>query len=1238
MTEGVKEPHCAHPKHRSCACGHRTEDWQHGNVPSVAIRDQCVAIRTLLSDLVNTVGAVLTSRPKHVWQVYGGFQRIYEATKNIFYHGCIHSDTQGNADIWPFVVGLRVLSPVLGPYVEVSTVSKPADEWIRSSLQKLQLAAKVAALTIDKDYVKKHYQPWALLCSPAHTGAVIKCLQALEENSQDLLADIDPKLLVGTQWMSLGTAVESIHRRPSGLPRHLLDGHSLEKKNKSPEKRDASSLPTSPITDRNWSPMWPSQSDDEKRRGERGFVETPKNDRAASKYVTNPVNINRTCSRRLFPNDNFVPLRRGKSEASIKVFPKGQFHPWEQPVRKDQQEDRNITLMTRESPDGSSGSSDWPATSPVSHPPSFSNKDISEISSSTIAKLVQGKSPAESVNGTGARPKDSVSPQPLVIQQFHDISDSGSGPRSNISPSLLQVDYGGENTASEGEASSLYSVHNQRAGLGFRTPQLRRRASSWRMMSAPADSDQDSEDTTDGSVPQASRRRRRLTPSQQRSGLSVKLLVDSRGILMADETQGIEEQKGSQEKVSETFVADLPPKGQNNPESSSLPHHSTLDPSSELVSQTSKINKPERTLQISDQVSSVVPHMTSTPVTAALHPDTTDGIAFSAPGRVSKPSNLEIPEITKSKKKTHGRSRSDGAQELVGKLRLSTSNTEPTLESGVPGKNGGSKEDVGSILPNPVRKRFMEDGGQSITPAADYGFFPRPQPGQSLIGFLSSKEFHKPYAELDRENAHFNISEAVIAALTQMQFDAWTRDINTNPITAEDSDEEIRNLQARIREKRRQKLSGTAVSASPSTNTLTESTSDPQRWVRSQPLKVESMSCTTDNSVCESPQSSTYNSESDLLSDFEEEDHNGSSVYREETTLPLSRKTSVSDSIIFKGDLTAENVALNLLKHFSDQKLPKASELEWLVSEQEAPQKLLPLPTSVAVSPDDSGAPKDIQQPQTQLRGTSEWAPPRPQLILTLHTNTKRSVLMGTQGWRCAGCGMRVSERLSRHFRLCHYLGRYFCTTCHSNQTAIIPAKVLHKWDFKLYAVASFSSELLERMRSDPLFNVGALNPRLYKRCRHLHQTHIYRLQLYYTLPYINTCSRGLSERTMLGKLPQHWANDPHVYSLDDLLAIKGGQLVAEIKDVTSVCISHIAKCQVCLGRGFICEICGRGEAIFPFQLDSTALCECCNACFHNGCFSPGRCPRCIRRESRRSSREVIEKQDSVESSSSKES
>lgn len=48
-----------------------------------------------------------------------------------------------------------------------------------------------------------------------------------------------------------------------------------------------------------------------------------------------------------------------------------------------------------------------------------------------------------------------------------------------------------------------------------------------------------------------------------------------------------------------------------------------------------------------------------------------------------------------------------------------------------------------------------------------------------------------------------------------------------------------------------------------------------------------------------------------------------------------------SAEMSFKSDLTsAENVAINLLKNFNEQRLPKASELEWLVSEEEAPQKV----------------------------------------------------------------------------------------------------------------------------------------------------------------------------------------------------------------------------------------------------------------------------------------------------------
>ena len=36
--------------------------------------------------------------------------------------------------------------------------------------------------------------------------------------------------------------------------------------------------------------------------------------------------------------------------------------------------------------------------------------------------------------------------------------------------------------------------------------------------------------------------------------------------------------------------------------------------------------------------------------------------------------------------------------------------------------------------------------------------------------------------------------------------------------------------------------------------------------------------------------------------------------------------------------VSAESVALSLIKQFSEKQLPKASDLQWLVSEQDAPQ------------------------------------------------------------------------------------------------------------------------------------------------------------------------------------------------------------------------------------------------------------------------------------------------------------
>ena len=65
------------------------------------------------------------------------------------------------------------------------------------------------------------------------------------------------------------------------------------------------------------------------------------------------------------------------------------------------------------------------------------------------------------------------------------------------------------------------------------------------------------------------------------------------------------------------------------------------------------------------------------------------------------------------------------------------------------------------------KKSFIESGGGSVLPMAT-GFFPRPLEGQSLTSFLSSGQFSRPSAELDRENAHFSISETMIAVIEQV--------------------------------------------------------------------------------------------------------------------------------------------------------------------------------------------------------------------------------------------------------------------------------------------------------------------------------------------------------------------------------------------------------------------------------------------------------------------------------------
>lgn len=189
---------------------------------------------------------------------------------------------------------------------------------------------------------------------------------------------------------------------------------------------------------------------------------------------------------------------------------------------------------------------------------------------------------------------------------------------------------------------------------------------------------------------------------------------------------------------------------------------------------------------------------------------------------------------------------------------------------------------------------------------------------------------------------------------------------------------------------------------------------------------------------------------------------------------------------------SAEAIAISLLKRFSESQLPKASDLDWIVSEFETPQSLLSLSRGAPAEPDSAEA------DNCRLRGTLEWAPLRPQVttdktccilfcflfvfltrwfspkvIYQIQTPVALNAAMAQQKNRCAGCGGKKDVYHQSKMRYCDYTGKYFCVLCHEYKQAIIPARVLLKWDFSKHYVSNFAADFLAKIYRDPLFDVS---------------------------------------------------------------------------------------------------------------------------------------------------------------------
>ncbi|NXQ79837.1 RUBIC protein, partial [Nyctibius grandis] len=541
-------------------------------------------------------------------------------------------------------------------------------------------------------------------------------------------------------------------------------------------------------------------------------------------------------------------------------------------------------------------------------------------------------------------------------------------------------------------------------------------------------------------------------------------------------------------------------------------------------------------------------------------------------------------------KKSHVRSHSD-TNVASGKLHES---------HGDPGSGQGlvSASTQSSELSTPSSFYMEYDSGQYLS--SGEGMFRRPSEGQSLISYLSEQDFGS-CADLEKENAHFSISESLIAAIELMKCNMMSRQLEEEE---EDSDKEIQELKQKIRIRRQQIRTRHLFPAC-------------------QEMGSDSLVATDSGSQFSSHGSMRF-SDSGSAEDVEEYEIQDADIKRNPESSRKSFVSSESISHSFLNSNSAEAVAMGLLKQFEGMQLPAASELEWLVPEHDAPQKLLPIPDSLPISPDD-GEHADIYKLRIRVRGNLEWAPPRPQIIFNVHPAPTRKVAVAKQNYRCAGCGIRTDPDYIKRLRYCEYLGKYFCQCCHENAQTVIPSRILRKWDFSKYYVSNFSKDLLSKIWSDPLFNVQDINPALYRKVKSLNQVWLLRIQLFHMKNMFKTCRLAKDLLDSFDAVPGHLTEDLHLYSLSDLSATKKGDLVPRLTELLKAGSLHVEKCMLCQAKGFICEFCqNESDIIFPFELNKCRTCEECKACYHKSCFKSTHCPRCERLQARR---ELLAKQ-----------
>lgn len=164
----------------------------------------------------------------------------------------------------------------------------------------------------------------------------------------------------------------------------------------------------------------------------------------------------------------------------------------------------------------------------------------------------------------------------------------------------------------------------------------------------------------------------------------------------------------------------------------------------------------------------------------------------------------------------------------------------------------------------------------------------------------------------------------------------------------------------------------------------------------------------------------------------------------------------------------------------------------------------------------------------------------KPEAKRFLHCLTKIMPECGLdeQDYKCVNCGRPIGMIYGKA-RVCKLDGSNYCLDCHQDDKAIIPARIVHNWDFNRYVVSKSSKRHLELTEQEPLLDLKKIGPLLYELVPPVKECFQLRTQLFYLHAYLFTCQ----EQVALELRRMVWPNDHlfehiHLYSTADLIQV----------------------------------------------------------------------------------------------------